>query len=60
MRYILIGIAFGMIWATLQWSREEITAPAALLGPVLLCGIFGALLWGVRTLVIRFRGRSVR
>ncbi len=55
MRYILVGLAFGMVWAILQWNRDEIVDPVALVVAVLLCGAFGALLWGLRTLLIRLR-----
>ncbi len=58
MRYIVVGLAFGMVWAILQWSRDEIVEPVTLLVSVLLCGAFGAFLWGVRTLVIHLRGRG--
>jgi hypothetical protein len=57
MRYIVVGLAFGVVWAIMQWSRGEVTEPVALAVPVLLSGAFGALLWGLRALVLRFRGR---
>ena len=60
MRYIAIGLAFGCAWAAIQYFRGEVTAPAALAGPVVLCGLFGALLWGVRAALIRLVGRRRR
>ena len=57
MRYIAVGLAFGCGWAAIQYFRGEVTAIPALAGPVLLCGAFGALLWGVRVAVIRLSGK---
>ena len=57
MRYIAVGLAFGCGWAAIQYFRGEITGIVALAGPVLLCGLFGALLWGVRAVLIRLVGR---
>ncbi len=53
--YIVVGLVFGLVWAGVMWGREAVTDPAELIGPVLLCGIFGGVLWGVRVLVLRFR-----
>ncbi len=60
MRYIAVGLAFGSAWAALQYFRGEVTALPALAGPVVLCGLFGALLWGARVALIRFAGRRRR
>lgn len=57
MRYIAVGLAFGCGWAAIQYFRGEIADLAALAGPVLLCGLFGALLWGLRAVLIRAVGR---
>lgn len=57
MRYIAVGLAFGCGWAAIQYFRGEIAGIAALAGPVLLCGLFGALLWGLRAVLIRVVGR---
>ena len=57
MRYIAVGLAFGGGWAALQYFRGEVTEPAALAGPVILCGAFGAVLWGLRVLVLKISGR---
>ena len=57
MRYIAVGLVFGCGWAAIQYFRGEIADLAALAGPVLLCGLFGALLWGLRALLIRAVGR---
>ena len=56
MRYIAVGLAFGCGWAAIQYFRGEVTGPSALAGPVLLCGLFGALLWGLRAALIRLVG----
>lgn len=55
MKYVLVGLAFGLLWAAIQYSRGTVSNPVALIGPVLLFGLFGVLLWGVRTLLLRLR-----
>ncbi len=60
MRYIAVGLAFGCGWAAIQYFRGEIADFAALAGPVLLCGLFGALLWGLRAALIRLVGKRRR
>ncbi len=59
-RYIAVGLAFGLTWAAMQVARGEAAEPVALAGAVVLCTLFGALLWGMRSLVLRWRGRSGR
>lgn len=56
MKFILTGLALGVAWALMQYTRGTITEPAALAGPVVLFGLFGAVLWGVRVLLERYRG----
>ncbi len=58
MRYVLIGLAFGAAWAATQLLRGEMTAPVQLAVPVVLCGGFGGLLWGIRVLILRLSRRS--
>ena len=60
MRYIAVGLAFGCAWAANQYFRGEMTALPALAGPVVLCGLFGVLLWGVRAALIRVVGKRRR
>ena len=60
MRYIAVGLAFGCAWAAIQYFRGETTALPELAGPVILCGLFGALLWGVRAALIRLLGKRRR
>ena len=57
MRIIMFGFVVGGVWALIQWSRGAITDPIALGIPILLCGAFGGLMWGVRVLVLKFRGK---
>lgn len=56
MHYIVVGLAFGLVWAGVQWGRGEVAEPIAMAVPVLLCAAFGAILWGLRALVLRLRG----
>ena len=60
MRYIAVGLAFGCAWAAIQYVRGEMTALPELAAPVLLCGAFGALLWGLRWALVRLVGRRRR
>lgn len=62
MRYVLVGLGFGTVWAVIQLLRGEVTAPLQLAVPVALCGAFGGLLWGGRVVVLRLarRFRSAR
>ena len=60
MRYIAVGLAFGCGWAAIQYFRGEVTAVPALAGPILLCGLFGALLWGLRAALMRLVGKRRR
>ncbi len=57
MKYIVVGLVFGLVWAGVQWGRDEVTEPVALAVPVIFCGAFGAVLWGLRVLVLRLRGQ---
>ena len=56
LRYVIIGLAFGLIWATIQYANGQIRDVAALAGPVLVFGVAGLLMWGLRRLFVRIRG----
>ena len=58
MRYIVVGLAFGLVWAGMTVVRDDTTDSVMLVGAVTMCGLFGAVLWGVRTLLVRWRGRG--
>ncbi len=62
MRYVLVGLGFGAVWAVIQLLRGEVTAPLQLAVPVVLCGAFGGFLWGLRIVVLHLarRFRSAR
>ena len=60
MRYIAVGLAFGLAWAAMQVARGEASEPAVLVGAVVMCALFGAALWAVRSLVLRWRRRGGR
>jgi len=55
LRYIAVGLAFGLVWAVMQVVRGDTTELAMLVVAVLVCGLFGAMLWGIRSLVLRLR-----
>ena len=58
MRYIAVGLAFGLVWAVMQVVRDDTTEPAMLIVAVIVCGLFGAVLWGIRSLALRLRRRN--
>ena len=58
MRYIVVGLAFGLAWAAMQVVRGETSEPAVLVIAVVICGLFGAVLWGIRSMVLRWRQRG--
>ena len=58
MRYIVVGLAFGLAWAAMQVVRGDASEPAELVAAVIVCGLFGAVLWGIRSLVLRWRRRG--
>ena len=60
MRYIAVGLAFGCGWAAIQYFRGEVTTIPALAGPILLCGLFGGLLWAIRAVLVRLVGKRHR
>jgi hypothetical protein len=55
MRYVLVGLAFGLAWAAMQLFRDQPIEPAAMIVAVAACGLFGAVLWGIRALTLRWR-----
>ena len=57
MRYIAVGLAFGLVWAVMQVVRGDTAEPAMLVVAVIVCGLFGAVLWGIRSLALRLRRR---
>lgn len=56
-RFVTIGLAFGLVWATVQYVNGQIRDFTVLVGPVLVFGAAGLLMWGLRQAVIRFRNR---
>jgi hypothetical protein len=55
MRFVTIGLAFGLVWATMQYINGHIRDFAALAGPVIAFGGAGLLMWGLRRLVVYLR-----
>ena len=55
LRYIVVGLAFGLVWAAMQAVRGETSEPVTLVAAVVICGLFGAVLWAIRSLVLRLR-----
>ena len=58
LRFVAIGLAFGLIWAVMQYTNGQIRDIGTLAGPVIVFGFAGLVMWGGRRLVIRLRNRS--
>ena len=56
-RYVVIGLAFGLIWAVIQYTNGSITDFTVLAGPVIVFGAAGLLMWGFRRAVIALKNR---
>tara|TARA_R110000868_G_scaffold2764_3_gene19142 strand:- start:2432 stop:2629 length:198 start_codon:yes stop_codon:yes gene_type:complete len=56
-RFVTIGLAFGAIWAIMQYANGQIRDVSAMLGPFIVCGFAGLLMWGFRRLVVYLRNR---
>ena len=57
LRYVAIGLAFGLIWAAMQYANGQIRDVATLAGPVIVFGLAGLVMWGLRRAVIALRNR---
>ena len=57
LRYVMIGLAFGLIWAAIQYTNGSITDFKLLAGPVVVFGVAGILMWGLRRALITLRNR---
>ena len=55
LRYLTIGLCFGLIWAVIQYTNGSITGLNALIGPVIIFGAAGLLLWGLRRVISLLR-----
>ena len=56
-RFVTIGLAFGLVWATVQYVNGQIRDFEVLIGPVLAFGSIGFVMWGLRQAVIYIRNR---
>lgn len=56
-RYVLIGLGFGLIWAVIQYTNGNVTDFNILAGPVIVFGAMGLVMWGIRRAVIALRNR---
>lgn len=56
-RFVTIGLAFGLIWAVMQYTNGQIQDVAALLGPMIVFGGAGLLMWALRRAVVYFRNK---
>ena len=57
LRFIIIGLAFGLIWAVMQYTNGQIRDITALIGPLIVFGGAGLLMWTLRRAVVYFRNR---
>lgn len=58
MKYVLVSIALGLFWAGTQYYKGEITDPRALIGPIIVFGLFGLAMWGIKAAVTYLRQRQ--
>ena len=58
-RFVTIGLAFGLVWATVQYVNGQIRDLGILIGPVLAFGSIGLVMWGLRQVVIYFKNRRL-
>ncbi len=56
-RFVGIGIAFGLIWAAMQYANGNVRDFGTLAGTVALFAVVGVLLWAMRLAVEFFRRR---
>lgn len=56
-RFVAIGLAFGLVWASVQMINGQIRDVSVLIGPVLAFGAAGLVMWGFRQVVIYLRNR---
>lgn len=56
LRFALIGVAFGLVWAAMQYINGQVRDISGLLGPIAAFGLAGVVMWGVRRIVRAFRG----
>lgn len=56
LRYVLVGLGFGLVWAVMQYANGQVRDVPALLGPVAAFGLAGAVMWCVRRAVRAVRG----
>ena len=55
LRYVLIGLAFGLAWAVMQIANGQVRDFYALAGPVLVFGFAGIVMWCLRRVVRAIR-----
>ena len=60
LRYVAIGLVFGLVWAVMQYLNGQIRDIAALAVPVVFFGLAGLLMWGLRQVFLRLRGNRRR
>lgn len=57
LRFVTIGLAFGLVWAVMQYANGQIRDFTALAGPMIVFGGAGLLMWVLRRAVVHFRNR---
>ena len=56
-RFILIGLIFGLIWAIVQYTNGQMTDFKLLAGPIIVFAIIGLVMWAIRRAIILIRSR---
>ena len=57
LQYVTIGLAFGLIWASMQYANGQIRDVTTLAGPIIVFGLAGLAMWGLRRAVVALRKR---
>ena len=56
-RFVVIGLAFGLVWASMQYINGQIRDITTLAAPLIGFGAAGLLMWCLRRAVLYFRNR---
>ncbi len=55
LRYVLIGLAFGLVWAVMQIANGQVRDFYSLAGPVAVFGLASVAMWCIKRIVRTIR-----